>query len=214
LKFDFTPKLTSVSHAEYCRRLRKRGAKELGDGAFSVVYQHPTKKTRVLKVNKCDELPTTDGYYMYVKCIASLRKRNPFLPRIFSVQVFKRPTPGDVYDRTHEWYFVVELEKLVPYDWFKVAERYAWFRRHINSKIVLDPEFYDEDQEAQIYEAQMYVRTRRTHNKALIRACKLIKRLSKSKHRYGQFAHDNHIENTMWRVKASKIHPVFTDPIS
>jgi hypothetical protein len=211
MKFDFKPRLTTVSYADLCGQLRKC-SKKLGEGAFAKVFQHPTKKTRVLKVNKCDEQVTSDGYYAYVRRISKLRRHNPFLPRVCSIKVFKRALRNDPYDRSYEWYFVAELEKLVPHTKLKRSNRITWYWDHIDPKMQR-PNLNNDDW--YIDEVELYTRPHpRVKLTALKQANNIIKRLSKQRYPGGRFFHDDQIHNMMWRVRASGMHPVYTDPIA
>lgn len=202
MKFDFKPRLTSLSRTEYSRRLRERGAKFLGAGAYSTVYQHPTKKTRVMKVGKPDDLLTEDGYYAFVKRVVQLHKRNPFLPRVHSIKVFKRALRNDAFNRSHEYYYVVELEKLVKFKKIKRKDRNSWYIHNIGS-ISGDRKEWDE--------LSLYTHPRPSiRNKALKQANKVIKRISKG----GKFFHDVHNGNFMWRIRSTGTHVVFVDPIA
>lgn len=204
MKFDFTPRLTKVSFAHLCRQL-KRTSRKLGQGAFAKVFQHPTKSTRVLKVNRCDSVLMEDGYYRFLKRITKLRGNNPFLPRVHSVKVFKRKLGFDPYDRSYEFYFVAELEKLVPFKKIKFKDRYEWYKRNIYSKTEIPRRG-----EAYADEMKLYCRPHQKHrNRALKRANKLINRTSR-----GIFFRDDHHGNLMWRVRASGMHVVFIDPVA
>ena len=55
---------------------QKYGFKELGSGAYSIVYAHPDEPRKVIKLT----LSRTDGYHKYIEWVASAKK---FLPKAF-----------------------------------------------------------------------------------------------------------------------------------
>jgi len=148
-----------------------------------------------------------DGYYRFLKRITKLRGNNPFLPRVHSVKVFKRKLGFDPYDRSYEFYFVAELEKLVPFKKIKLKARYAWYEKHIDAKRRKHGGAdWCEEHESDLYASPHS----RVTNKALKRANKMIKVVS----RPVGFFHDAHLGNLMWRVQTTGMHVVFIDPIA
>lgn len=75
-----------------------KGCRELGDGAFANVYQHPTSSKRVIKVATDDS-----AYSHYLRCILK-HQNNPFFPHIYSATQY-------VNHHDHR-FLVVEMEKL------------------------------------------------------------------------------------------------------
>lgn len=66
-------------HLDYVRETirEKYGFTELGNGAYSVVYAHPTHPNKVIKIT----LSRTDGYHKYIEW---LEKAFNFLPKVYT----------------------------------------------------------------------------------------------------------------------------------
>jgi hypothetical protein len=93
-------------------------AKELGAGAYGVVYTNPNDPGTVTKVSRgmmLDDLERGgDAYLQYITELAKFRELtgNPYLPRIYSIKFY-----NDQRKDTKPWQrikYVVELEKLQP----------------------------------------------------------------------------------------------------
>lgn len=70
---------------------RKYGFRELGSGAYSIVYAHPKSRSKVIKLT----LSGTDGYHRYVEWIERAKRFFPksyqqHLPRIFETKKLRK----------------------------------------------------------------------------------------------------------------------------
>lgn len=70
---------------------QKYGFKELGDGAYSIVYAHPNHRNKVIKLT----LSKTDGYHQYIEWIERAKSFFPksfqrHLPKIFETKKLRK----------------------------------------------------------------------------------------------------------------------------
>lgn len=91
---------------DYLDYLGTRRIKELGNGYFSTVFQHPTREDVAVKV------VAGDTQYLRFLRFASKYPKNPYLPKIYSVT--KHVSSGSSY-------YIVMMEKLrkLPYQKYR-----------------------------------------------------------------------------------------------
>jgi len=65
---------------KYLKRLDKLGIKQVGNGCFATVFQHPELKNVVVRYNEEPE----PSYDRYVR--KAMETQNPWLPRVFHVE--------------------------------------------------------------------------------------------------------------------------------
>lgn len=70
---------------------QKYGLKELGSGAYSIVYAHPNHRNKVIKLT----LSKTDGYHRYVEWVERAKSFFPksyqkYLPKIFETKKLRK----------------------------------------------------------------------------------------------------------------------------
>ena len=87
------------SYSSYLKRIAKLGARQLGKGRDSVVFQHPTDSKVVVKMT-FEGMSGTLGWLKW--CSMS---KNPFVPRVYHMQKAKL----GIYQ-----YVFTFMEKLVP----------------------------------------------------------------------------------------------------
>jgi hypothetical protein len=107
-------KVLSVNDAgkRIIKRIRSKGFREIGSGAFADVYGHKTNKKYVYKVGVLDGTPSNDAYLCFAKKVIK-QKNNPWLPRITELVIHQHDT--SVVDDTDIWgYYVAKIERLQP----------------------------------------------------------------------------------------------------
>lgn len=93
--------------SQFMEDLQRKGAKKLGSGAFSVVYTHPTKEGRVIKVEK-----QTDA--AYVTWLGLVRQFNsPYMPIVYDAATHFCGEFTDDDGKKVQTYNVLELEALL-----------------------------------------------------------------------------------------------------
>ena len=93
--------LTAETFKEYAQRLEKSGIKQLGEGAFGKVYQHPTLNNVAVKIVAYD--PRNRDWLAFCR----KAKGNPYLPVLYGVQTIH-------LDNSRDEAYVAFMEKLNP----------------------------------------------------------------------------------------------------
>lgn len=85
----------------------RKGARRLSSGAFATAYLKSGRKPMVIKIGRMG-----DAYIEYAKKVILSKSTNPFLPKLYSLTLYKAQK-GENYDELeyHEFY-VVEMERL------------------------------------------------------------------------------------------------------
>lgn len=83
------------------RTLNIKHGKNLGSGAFGVVFESKTHKNRVIKVHS---ISRDTGYAAYIYAIANKKKKNKFLPVVYSLTFYEFKNGMQI--------LVAELERL------------------------------------------------------------------------------------------------------
>jgi hypothetical protein len=95
--------LTAESYEDYLHRLTNElKIKQIGEGAYSQVFQHPTLKNIVVKLSR------RDTQYLKFARFAMDNPKNPWLPRIAAIEPIK--VDGRDTSKAH----AVFMEKLAP----------------------------------------------------------------------------------------------------
>lgn len=86
-----------------------------GDGSYSTVYSNP-KEDFVFKVTASIAEYALDGYMLYLKQVVLKNINNPYVPKIYGVNVYEY----EYYDRWSEitrkaHRFIIKMERLHPY---------------------------------------------------------------------------------------------------
>ena len=97
--------LLAETFKEYSKRLSSMGLKELGEGAFGKVFQHPADRDIAVKIVRRD-----DANRRWLKFCQS-HQDNPFLPKLYGVNTL------DVEDSKYA--YAVFMEKLKPAPLYK-----------------------------------------------------------------------------------------------
>lgn len=168
---------TLVTQDDYTHVLQSLGYRRLGSGCFAEVFGKPKSNT-VIKIGMINE---RDAYLDYLRAI---KPSNPHFPKIVSIQCF------DVTG-THESYFVVEMERLIPF--YRVSARDKRLNR---LGIIME---YGEVQ----FKNEEY---NQSHNVRQVSS--VINKLCKTHH------YDGHTGNVMWRRRGRGYQLVVTDPVS
>ena len=90
--------LSAETYREYVDNLVKNGSSVVGEGAFSLVFNHPEYNNLVIKVVK------KDARYLEFARFCHKHPRNPWLPRVMSIKELP-------FDDSRQSYIAV-LEKL------------------------------------------------------------------------------------------------------
>ncbi len=93
-----TQLLSAETFQEYTSRLKKSGMKELGQGSFGIVFNHPKYKNVVVKIVRYD--PANRAWLNF----CHKHKTNPYLPKLYGVHRLTLDSAEDAY--------VVFMEKL------------------------------------------------------------------------------------------------------
>lgn len=178
---------------EFIDKLLDKGYEEIGSGFFSTVYGHPKKNT-VLKVFYQDK-----GYMNFCKAIINMK--NPYFPEIKSIKQYKLSEDDGMFVET---WFVVELEKLIPFKWeskiqTKVISKH---KIHLGSRNLKKNEFGNFEHFVRA------VNVKKLKNKKLARAINVMRK-AKDYHSL-----DLHEDNIMFRKEKTGYQLVFTDPIA
>lgn len=181
------PKKTTLSQSDYAYNYltKKLKFQYLSSGAFASVYGKKDHK-RVFKIGHID-----DNYLEYVKLVG-LRNKNPHLPTIYSVKLFKYG-----HDWGTETYYVIEMERLLPFD--KVGRRKG-LKEHKRYQQQLGI-VYIQDMEDPMRSMKPSTR----HGKQLQKV--LDKALDEG-------SPDMHSGNIMWRKHGKSYQLVVTDPVA
>ncbi len=179
----------SISIKEQRTRLRRRGMRKIGEGAFAEVFSRPHSH-RVIKFGV--SWVTWDSYLLkYVKKVG-LNNTNPYFPRIYDVQIYTHTS--NAFKTDTAYYYLVEMEKLIP--WKKVPAR---TRDRLMKKLGCK-DIYDLERPKKL----------KTSSKQAHKAVDILRQL---------FRHNNntstdiHTENIMFRRVGSRYQLVYTDPI-
>lgn len=133
--FDEYDPETPISRIEkFIKGLEQQGFKPtvMGKGHFATVFEHPTKKDRVIKLFTDDP-----NYYRYAKFAQINWRKNYHIPRVYSI--------GKIDDRT----FYVNIEKLQPLKNQRLAKLLADINLNKNANNVkamakqMDPDLYE-----------------------------------------------------------------------
>lgn len=102
-----TVTFSSQKEAAALKAAARKGAKRLGSGAFAVAYLKGGKKPVVIKIGRMG-----DAYIEYAKKVIQAKSKNPFLPKIHSLTLYKAERGEDYCDNEYHEFYVVKMEKL------------------------------------------------------------------------------------------------------
>jgi hypothetical protein len=182
---------TNLDQHDFADKIRKKGWKYLASGAFASVYAKRGSRT-VIKVGAMG-----DAYMEYVKAVG-IKSKNPLFPKIKSVVIYnaRQRERGEDYWRTDDdCYYVVEMERLIPYRKLRNKDRYRALKR-LNLEDPCELE----------YDAHHVAKN--TKNKHLRDACKKLIKVWRDNNS------DMHEGNIMWRKRGRGHQLVITDPVS
>ena len=241
LELDLTPtrKLIQAKPGRYpelsmafSAAAEKRAAKSkdpnltrLGEpGAYATAYKRSSTPGVVTKVGRFDDTPAKDGYLSYLQSILHNDRvsSNPFLPRIYSIKVYKYPSTED-----REWrggQYVVQMEKLRPIDELSIEQLEAlgehlfkdWEKLAPKGN-AMTPAYYAQ---RLLYTISMATSTRNPRytralkDKKLLQAVAMISNLGRSKKDHTEIEFDLHAGNFMYRVTPVGPQLVITDPLA
>lgn len=93
---------------DYTKRLKKQGARIIGEGLYATVYQHPTHPNVVVKVF---EPKYGKNYLGYVRACQTSFKNNPWVPKFYGKVETRTVRDREGNDRKVCFVF---MEKLAP----------------------------------------------------------------------------------------------------
>lgn len=197
--------INTTDSFESMQKHYQKHLKRLGSGLYAKVFQHPTNPKRVIKLAYCEYKPQDDPYLDYLSAIkAKGMKTNPWFPKIHSLEIYRHK---DEEYSEHEYYYIVEMEKLVKYHTNKIKKKDK--EEFFNSVGIID---YDDVRFYSNYRKNYRNSDTAPTNKYF---CNLTSILSDLFDLYGD---DLHANNIMWRVKErnskKKIQLVVTDPVA
>lgn len=222
-----------LTRQQTLNRLEKAGGIHLGGGSFGDVYafDKPTKANTVFKYFSLSN--ENDGYLAFLRTFIHDQRRlnNPYLPRIYSLKLFKEPMDPDSEsenEKKEQLFGRVEMERLVEIE---------------------DPRFLDVNLLKSLYEQMFYgsipsIRSRQTQedkdavlaNNILLEIVHNIKRalraddpsalikikdpdlknairyIKTAAARFSSYV-DLHPGNVMWRITGTRPQLVITDPL-
>ena len=86
--------------------------RSVSQGMFSMVYNHPTRKRRIVKIGYIKSgVRGSNAYLEYAKEILSYQG-NPFFPKIYSLKIIQGHVSRDCPDYVEDLLYVVEMERL------------------------------------------------------------------------------------------------------
>lgn len=98
---------SSQQEAAALKAAARKGARRLGSGAFAVAYLKSGRKPVVIKIGRMG-----DAYIEYAKKVIQSKSKNPFLPKIHSLTLYKAERGDGYCDNEYHEFYVVEMEKL------------------------------------------------------------------------------------------------------
>ena len=103
-----TVTFSSQKEAAALKAAARKGAKRLGSGAFAVAYLKGGRKPVVIKIGRMG-----DAYIEYAKKVIQSKSKNPFLPKIHSLTLYKAdPRASGEFGLDYQEFYVVEMEQL------------------------------------------------------------------------------------------------------
>jgi hypothetical protein len=185
---------TSTSYIDYVKQLRQTGYRMIGHGAFAQVYGN-NKLNTVIKIGLVDDW-RCDSYVGFLRAVDP---SNKMFPKIHSVQrLHYKGKEKSGIDNSHipveDRYYVVEMERLIPYNKVKRADVDDVLARHGVDSIF---DF-----------GTCWGRPKFKTNRAKT-AMDILKKL------YRRYDEDIHDGNVMFRKeKSGKLELVITDPVA
>ena len=103
-----TVTFSSRQEAAALKAAARKGAKRLGSGAFAVAYLKGGRNPVVIKIGRMG-----DAYIEYAKKVIQSKSKNPFLPKIHSLTLYKAdPRASGEFGLDYQEFYVVKMEKL------------------------------------------------------------------------------------------------------
>ena len=103
-----TVTFSSQKEAAALRAAAIKGARRLSSGAFATAYLKPGRKPIVIKVGSMG-----DAYIEYAKKVIQSKSKNPFLPKLHSLTLYKgKRELCDVDGLDYHEFYVVKMERL------------------------------------------------------------------------------------------------------
>lgn len=171
-------------------------------GAYAKVSNDPESLHGVVKSLHTPTRFSDDAYFQYVKAIKPYMGENPFLPRIYLVNITK-DSKGNMVPDYH-------MEKLLELGDLNIRELLS-----INDSFGLDtPEYVDKYSVAKnviSHILEMVETPSKVENDQLRQALEIIKGVKESNRK---FRYDMHAGNFMARRTSVGVQLVFTDPLA
>jgi len=181
---------------------------------YAAAYKHKSRPGTVLKVGKFHATPFEDGYLSFVQAVLRNNRSagNPYLPRIYSVKVY-RPKSKDGEELRGGQYFV-EMERLYKMRDLRPEELMA-----IGSRIFKS---WNDDENEPWQLARYLGRACRgdrmilddIKDKKLLQAISMVHGIEKRKRNISDIELDMHDGNIMFRRTNVGAQLVITDPLA
>lgn len=214
----FKPTITDFNtRLEFIKYLQHNGEEleELGSGLHANVYASMKNPNVAIKVVKLDDPPLNDPYLTYVRYCMKM-KSNPFLPKIYSVKVYKlrdHQPPRAARSFEYKNFAVVTMERLIPYHNIpKTAELTSgdFMTQMADIEVGSDSDLDQGAAQYGVSDVNALKRVaQRTRNVLLKNAIIVV--LGTMQKRSAVL--DLHAGNVMWRKEGSHYQLVITDPL-
>lgn len=201
-KADFVREFVSKNRLEY-----------VGSGAYGTVYATGPRSRYVYKIGKVSDYDI-DGYLCFLKHVVLKSKNNPYVPKVYGMNIY---TYYDEWDRHDRHFYILKMERLVDYESISDRERRAALADHKVHSVEVNSGWGGTD--TWLYQMEAYMDGSNRED-ILEMAASLPQKLgmifSKCRHLVKHTADiegDFHDGNIMWRKTGRKLCPVVIDPL-
>lgn len=101
-----TVTFSTQQEARELKAAARKGAKRLGSGAFATTYLKSGRTPHVIKIGSMG-----DAYIAYAKKVIQAKSKNPFLPKLYSLTLYKAKGEN-LPEIEYEEFYVVKMERL------------------------------------------------------------------------------------------------------